>query len=182
MAIRPRFLAVALVALFLVGPPAAVGAEEETPLPTVLAAGTVVADLGSQRVVVPFSRTAFGPLFSLAPIVASLGGALEVGPLEQSHRLTLEGVDCLFGVGNGVLTAGRKIISLSQPPQVSEDGLRVPLDLIERTYGDLLGFEISWSPNAQSLVMRVRTPRELSLTVDLVHVPGITTVVLHLPG
>ena len=120
-----------------------------------------------------------GPLFALKPIVDRLGGQLEVGPLGQSHTLELGGTSFLFGPGSAALTVGHEIIDLSQPPIVAEDGLRVPLDLLEAVYTQIAAKQLSWIERDRVLVVGSGSMRRLAVAVDVVHIQGVSTVVFQ---
>ncbi len=175
---RP-LLALPTLILASVLPTVAVTAATEEPALPVLESGMIELDLGRAQVPIGYSRTAVGPLFALQPLVARLGGELELGPLGQSHRLEIDGAVFLFGPDSAALTEGEEILSLSQPPQVGAGGLHVPLDLLERTYGAGLGLEFGWQPEERRLAVIRRPPRDISVVVDVVHLQGVSTVVLQ---
>lgn len=122
-----------------------------------------------------------GPLFTLQPVVDRLGGTLEVGPLAQSHELELGGTTFLFGPGSAALTMGQEIIDLSQPPAADEDGLRVPLDLLEAIYSDIAGKRLDWNATERRLRVVTGGLRVMPVAVDVVHIQGVSTVVLQFP-
>ena len=130
----------------------------------------------------PILTTADGPLFPLGRIVDRLGGRLV--ELEGSVTLVLGGVEVIGGSGNPVMLVDREVVELSQAPrsEVSEDqGLLVPLDFLRASYGRLTDFRLRWSPEERELVALRREPRVLPVTVDVVHLQGASTVVLHFP-
>lgn len=127
----------------------------------------------------PFSRTFQGPIVALAPIVERLGGELQIGPLGQSHTLVLAGKEMVFGAESNVMTVGEEIHPMSRAPVAGEGGLQVPLDLLELTFGDLLGYEFLWYPNQTTLQVAHRPQRELAVEIDQVHSLGVTTLVLQ---
>jgi N-acetylmuramoyl-L-alanine amidase len=57
----------------------------------------------------------------------------------------------------------------------------VPLDFLQKTYGDLAGFSFDWRPGLQQLVIARRAAREIPVLLDVVHLQGMTTVVLQFP-
>jgi N-acetylmuramoyl-L-alanine amidase len=130
-----------------------------------------------------------GPLFALAPIARRLGGTF--APRGASATLTLGEVKVVVGAGNQVVLLNREIVRLSQAPQMSsaaddEDGggsgeLLVPLDFLRRTFGEVLDYEFSWNRSSNLLVAEKRRPRDLPVSVDVVHISGETTVVLQVP-
>ena len=158
---------------------AAIAAQEEELGPPLLESGLIELAVGQQRAPIGYSLTTVGPLFSLPPMVARLGGGLELGPLGQSHALKLDEAEFRFGPDSPALTRGEEIFSLSQPPRVGEGGLRVPLDLLEATYGARYGLEFTWRPENRRLTVLQRPPREVGVSVDVVRVQGVSTVVFQ---
>ena len=159
--------------------PAAIAAEEEPVGPQLLESGLADLDAGGRRAPIGYSRTIAGPLFALQPLVARLGGELELGPLGQGHTLKLDEAEFRFGPGSPALTVGEEIRGLSQPPRAGEGGLHVPLDLLETTYGARYGLEFSWQEASRRLTVVQRPPREVQVSIDIVRVRGVSTVVLQ---
>lgn len=150
--------------------------------PAIIGTGeTTVVFPGGLQGSTPYSKTGFGPLLALAPLVARLGGTLDVGPLAQSHELTLYGKTAIFGPLNRILTLDQNVISLSQPPQMGAMGLHVPVDLLEKTLGDIYGLEFRWDSISEALFITKREPRRLQAKISLVGLPGISTLVLEFP-
>jgi N-acetylmuramoyl-L-alanine amidase len=83
--------------------------------------------------------------------------------------------------GSPALTSGTEIQSLAQAPFIVEGRLLVPLELLERSYGAQLGVSFTWD-EPRGLLNVVRPPqREFPIEVGLVHLQGVTTVVLQFP-
>lgn len=142
--------------------------------------GVATFDLGPNRQYpIAYSATPLGALFSLHAVVARLGGELKLGPMNQSHELTVSGAKYIFGPGTRSLTQEQEIYPLSQPPIPAEDGLKVPLDMLETIYGEQLSYDFEWDQSALKLTVRQLPARELVVDVDLVHLQGVTTVVLQ---
>lgn len=141
--------------------------------PTVLLDGGVVP--------APVTISPSGPLFGLAALVNNLGGTLEADESGESHTLTVEGKEVVIGVGSAIVTVGDNIVSLSQPPTRGEGTILVPLDFLQKTYGDLAGFGFEWRPGLQQLVISRQAAREIPVLLDVVHLQGMTTVVLQFP-
>ncbi len=123
-----------------------------------------------------------GPLFSVREVVDRLGGELIVGPLGESHELKLGDTSFRFGRESAAITHGEEIIELSQAPQAHDDGLRVPLDLLEAVYTELDGKQFSWRASEQTLSIDSRSLGSLRVAVDVVHLQGVSTVVLQFPS
>lgn len=167
-----------LLALLLLAPLPGPAAEEEPVGPPLLRSGTASFEVAGQRFLAPYDVTAVGPLFPLQPLVARLGGELEIGPLQQRHALTVGETTAQFGPGVRTLTFGGEIVDLSQPPRAGTGGLHVPLDLLERLYGERLAYRFSWNDAASTLVVERPAPREIAVRSEIVHLQGVTTVVL----
>ena len=168
----------ALLLLLQLPLPSPAAETEEDLGPPLLRSGTAEMLLGHQRLTAPYDVTAVGPLLPLQPIVARLGGDLLTGPLKQMHSLTVEGVTALFGPGVWTLTLDEEILTLSQPPRAGVAGLHVPLDLLERIYGEQQGYDFSWDASRSTLSASRAQQRLLAVRPEVVHLQGVTTVVL----
>ncbi len=122
-----------------------------------------------------------GPMFGLSPLVEALGGKLTSDESGESITLRIADKDVVIGPGNSIITVGDGIVSLSQPPSRGEGGLQVPVDFLKKTFGDLLGYAFEWHPETSRLTIARRGNRELGVTLDVVHLQGMTTVVLQFP-
>ena len=122
-----------------------------------------------------------GPVFSLKPLVDSLGGQLSADSSGESVSLKIEGAEVVIGGGSAVITVGESIVSLSQPVTRGPGGFQVPLDFLRKTYGDLAGYSFDWRPEEARLVIARRESREIKVILDVVHLQGMTTVVLQFP-
>lgn len=128
-----------------------------------------------------FATTAAGLLVELEPVVSRLGGRLDVGPLRQSYSLAIGETLLVLVPGSPAMTSGTEILALSQPAANVDGRLLVPIELLERSYGALLGVTFTWD-DARSALSVARPPqRELPLEIGLVHLQGVTTVVLQFP-
>jgi len=130
---------------------------------------------------VPVTISPSGPMFGLTPLVDLLGGQVTSDESGESITLRIADKDVVIGPGNAIVTVGDNIVSLSQPPSRGEGGLQVPVDFLRKTYGDLLGYSFEWHPETSRLTIARRGSRELSVTLDVVHLQGMTTVVLQFP-
>ena len=139
-----------------------------------------VAVLDGQEMALPVALNPAGPAFGLSALVNNLGGTLTTGETGESTSLKLEGKEVVIGVGSAVITVGDNIVSLSQPVTRGDGGtLMVPLDFLRKTFGDVLGFSFDWRPETQRLIISRRAARELPVLLDVVHLQGMTTVVLQ---
>lgn len=129
----------------------------------------------------PVTLGANGPLFGLAPLIEELGGTLTSDESGESVTLRIGDTDVVIGIGSPIVTIGEKIVSLPQPTAPGEGGVQVPIELLQRTYGDLLGFSFDWRPETARLTISKRGAREIPVSVDVVHLQGVTTVVLQFP-
>ena len=144
-----------------------------------LPSSTATLAVGRSRSPLPVSPGLQGPLFLLQPIVDRIGGELYVGPTDESHRLVLPGTEALFGPGSGTMTVGTEVVPLTQAPVLTEAGLRVPIDVLRKSYGDLLGLEFRWSASEAELRVERRQPEVVDVELEVVHISGITTVVVQ---
>lgn len=136
--------------------------------------------LGGAEIPVPVGINPAGPVFGLSALANNLGGELAADESGESHTLTLEGKDVVIAIGSSIITVGDNIVSLSQPVVRGEGGtLMVPLDFLRKTYGDLLGYSFDWQPETARLVVARQAARELPVMLDVVHLQGMSTVVLQ---
>ncbi|HEX6861659.1 MAG TPA: N-acetylmuramoyl-L-alanine amidase [Thermoanaerobaculia bacterium] len=151
-----------------------------TPAPPVGGRASVTL-AGRGEIPVPVTLGANGPLFGLAPLAEELGGTLSSDESGESVTLRIGDTDVVIGIGSPIVTIGEKIVSLPQPTAPGEGGVQVPVELLQRTYGDLLGFSFDWRPETARLTISKRGAREIPVSVDVVHLQGVTTVVLQFP-
>ena len=156
------------------------GAEEPQPV-TLFESGLATLDIGRRQVPVGYAVSAFGPLFTLHSVVVQLGGELKLGPLYQAHELTVGETKYVFGPGSAALTVESEVYPLTQAPISAEDGLKVPLDLFETIYGEKMGYDFQWDPSSRTLTVQRQPQRDVPVTIDLVHLQGVTTAVLQFP-
>jgi N-acetylmuramoyl-L-alanine amidase len=159
-------------------PPGAATPQETVPFERPRAAGVAS---GAALTVDPAAVTDAGPLFALAPLVGRLGGELRPGEGGGGYLLVVGEGEALFGPGSDALVLGGEVRRLSQPPVAAESGLQVPLDLLRLTWGDFAGYRFTWDPAARRLTVERGAERALSVELDLVHIQGLTTVVLQFP-
>jgi N-acetylmuramoyl-L-alanine amidase len=182
---RPALLVAALLAVLALRPAAAAPptpeelAERQRQLEMAQTMGLM--EIGDARIPIGVTMLPRGPLFALHTVVERLGGELRVGPLGQSHQLDLAGTTFLFGPDSAALTVGQEIIDLSQPPVPAADGLRAPLDLLQAIYTELANRQLTWIPAERRLVVGELRSRSLPVAVDVVHLQGVSTVVLQFP-
>ena len=137
--------------------------------------------LDGRELAVPVTITPGGPLFALKPLVDGLGGQLGSDDAGESYNLKLEATEVVTGIGNAIITVGEDIVSLSQPPVRGESGPLVPLDFLRKTWGAVSGYSFDWRPEESRLIISRRESREIKVTLDVVHLQGMTTVVLQFP-
>lgn len=136
---------------------------------------------GRGEIPVPVTLGANGPLFGLAPLTEELGGTLTSDESGESLTLRIGDTDVVIGIGSPIVTIGETIVSLPQPTAPGEGGVQVPIEFLQRTYGDLLGFSFDWRPETARLTISKRGAREFPVSVNVVHIQGVTTVVLQFP-
>lgn len=138
---------------------------------------------GRQVASIGFSLRADGPRFALAPVAQVLGVELRIGPLGDAHTLIFEGQKVIVGPDSPSVvvispdgTLHEELTRLEAPPIKTAFGLEVPLDFLELTFGDELGFEFDWSFRNLQLELRRRDLRQLSGSIKLVHQHRASTV------
>jgi N-acetylmuramoyl-L-alanine amidase len=158
---------------------------ERTPPPVPPAAPAPAARpsvvLEGREIAVPVTLGPSGPMFGLTPLAEAMGGEVTSDASGESVSLKIADKEVVIGPGNAIITVGDAIASLSQPPVQGEGGLQVPLDFLRKTFGDLLGFSFEWRPETQRLTIARRGTRELPVSLDVVHLQGMTTIVLQFP-
>ena len=181
------FYRLLLAALICLGPTLVLWGQQPTPAPE-----TATADpAGSARLMfegrqvagVGFSLRNDGPRFALAPIAQVLGIEVRVGPLGDSHTVIFEDKKILLGPDDPTVVTvtadgqlREEIATLRLAPIKTARGLEVPLEFLERTFGDELGYELEWSFRNLELVLKRRELRELTGSINLVHQYRISTV------
>ena len=138
--------------------------------------------VGAAPVEIALSVTPAGPLFALAPLVERLGGSLRLGPGGEGYVLSVADKEFLLGPGSASMVCEQEIIPLSQRPWMAGGGLQVPLDLLQRTFGEEMGNGFVWNSEQRLLEVDRRGAQELPVIVDTVHVRGTTTLVLEFPA
>ncbi|MGE0638840.1 MAG: N-acetylmuramoyl-L-alanine amidase [Thermoanaerobaculia bacterium] len=182
----PYALLVAAVALLpALGPGAPVVAQESPPEdePTIQLLGKGMGTIASGDLATPLAWGLIpgGPIVELDPIVARLGGKLEIGPLRQSFSLTLGDSTFVMVPGSPAITTGTEIVPLPAAPWSVDGRFLVPLPLLERTFGATLGVAFSWNEATQQLLLTRPAVRDLPVEVTWVHLQGVTTLVLQFP-
>lgn len=187
-AVTPQALARACLALAVAG--AALAAAQQPPppdttapaAPVVVASGSgTLAGGGAPDAPLPWVETAQGTLLALPPLVGRLGGRLEVGLLGASFTLTLGDIAFVLAPGSLSLTRGTEIETLSTAPLESDGVLYVPPDFVDKSWGLAAGVTASWEAAAHRLTVSRPAARDLPVELSVVHVQGVTTVVLNLP-
>ena len=172
-----------MIFLFLLLPVlvAAQGERPQTPPAAPGPGARATVTLEGREIPVPVTITPSGPMFGLTPLVEALGGKLTRDESGEGFTLRVADKDVVLGPGNAIITVGDAILSLSQPPAPGDGGLQVPVDFLRKSYGDLLGYAFEWHPETMRLTIAQRGNREMGVTVDVVHLQGMTTVVLQFP-
>jgi len=162
----------------------AVPAPKPTPPPpaSLRASGAGVLESGGVRSGLPWVDAGRGVLVELAPLVDRLGGELVPGAFWRSAELRLEGETFVLASESAAVTQGTRIQTLSQPPVFFEGRVFVPLDLIPRTWGELLGVEARWDATGKRLLADRPRGRDVAVEASVVHLQGVTTVVLRFDG
>jgi len=135
--------------------------------------------LGQQEIPLPVMTSFSEPLFALGPIVTSLGGELQIGPLLESHNFFVRGDEIILGPTSIVMLVGEEIVRLSRNPVLTQLGLVVPREALELSYGEILGVSFSWSEDDRTLHVRRKQPRSIGVAIEVVDVRGLSTVVVE---
>ena len=133
---------------------------------------------GGELLAVPVVAGDGGPLFALAPVVERLGGRLE-RRAGDSWSLALGGQEVLFGPEISTLAIGTEIVPLAQPPRVVDDAVYVPVEFFAETWGRLTDLDVRYDAARRALRVTRRQERPLTVSTDVVHLQGVTTVVLE---
>ncbi len=160
-------------------------APEDTAAPALVAVvgtGTGRLESGGGELPLPWIETDQGVLVALEPLVAQLGGELVVGPLGASYELRLGEETFILAPGSPALTHGSELVPLSQPPALFLNLLHVPVDLIEKSWGESQGVEVRWDRGQRRLVAERPVAREHPVDISVVHLQGVSTVVLRFPS
>jgi N-acetylmuramoyl-L-alanine amidase len=156
---------------------AAAEVELDPDLPPISYVGTL--RLGQQEIPLPVMTSFSEPLFALGPIVTSLGGELQIGPLLESHNFFVRGDEIILGSTSIVMLVGGEIVRLPRNPVLTQLGLVVPREALELSYGEILGVSFSWSEDDRTLHVRRKRPRSIGVAIEVVDVRGLSTVVVE---
>ncbi len=149
--------------------------------PPIYPTGTAVMSTAGMVTTLPFTVAPAGPLLRLQPICERLGVELRIGPLGDSHTLVLDDQQVIFGPDSAVVIwrsadGAEQQQQLTQAPRRALGGLEVPLELLERTLGERLGYDFLWDSEQLELTVVRRQRRLLQAEATLVHQFGVTTV------
>jgi N-acetylmuramoyl-L-alanine amidase len=122
-----------------------------------------------------------GPLFPLAQLAPSLGAELRPGPGGVGWILAMGDVDAILAAGSRLSTVGRQIVELPQPVLGGDGGPWVPLELLQKSVGETLRWQISWTAGDRRLTAAPHRERSLAVDWNLVHLQGVSTLVLQFP-
>lgn len=154
---------------------------EPIPAPSFTATGTATFRSGSRAHEIPFAATAEGPLVALEPIAVELGGRLTATG-GQGFSLAIDDASYLFGTASAQLVSGQRIVALSQRPVIVGTAILVPIDLLEKTFGERAGWVFTWEGEGRALTAERPGVEEVEAGVEVVHLQGTTTVVLRFPA
>ena len=157
MEIKRLWSALVVVYLLITIPCQAADPAAREDLLPVYESGVANLTFGTRQVPIGYAVTPLGPVFSLHAVVANLGGELKLGPMNQSHQLTLGTTTFNFGPDSAVVTEGTEIYPINQRPRPAEDGLKVPLELLETVYGEQMSYDFQWDAAARTLTVSVRS-------------------------
>ncbi len=122
------------------------------------------------------------PRFDPLPVGRALEIEIQVGPLGDSHAVVLDQRKVVFGPDNTTLLSvptggGREQVShLPYPPVRDAAGIKVPIELLERVFGEERNVDFRWVPSPARLEMASRQGHELLGSVQVVHQYRVSTV------
>lgn len=155
------------------------------PTATQEAQGTATLTLDGQDLeAVAFVERADGTYFDPAPVARALGDTLVTSPLQDSLTVVLQNRKLIFGPGNHTLVTvpiagGRESVEqLATAPYKDSGGIKLPVSLLERIFGEEHHLDIQWSAADSRLNLIRRKGRELVGSVELVHQYRVSTVEL----
>ncbi|HEV8239088.1 MAG TPA: N-acetylmuramoyl-L-alanine amidase [Thermoanaerobaculia bacterium] len=163
------------------GEPTNEGTPTPPPAPTALTNTPATISVAGRDVAGSALIGGAGPLFALPPLAPLLGGELRLGPGGAGWVLKTGDVETVFGPGSTVATVGRTILQLPQPVVGGEAGPWVPLELLKRSFGESLHWDIAWDAASRRLVATPQQRRVVPVEWSLVHMQGLTTLVLQFP-
>jgi N-acetylmuramoyl-L-alanine amidase len=175
----PRLAALLpLLAVVLLVSPAARPAQDRERPARPPAAATRQAAPGGVEIAVQTIAVDGATLWALAPVASRLGGRLEQQP-GGSWSLAFDDGRVLFGTDSGALAIGTEVQPLSRAPQAVGGAIYVPGDFLERVYGRFGGWSLTLDAAAGRVRAAQRSGRTLAVATDVVHLQGVTTVVLQ---
>ncbi len=122
-----------------------------------------------------------GPLFALSSLAPLLGGELRQGPGGAGWVLRTGDMESVVGPGSAVATVGRTIVQLPQPVVGGEQGPWVPIELLQKSFGEALHWNFQWDSAGRRFVATPQQRKVVSVEWSLVHMQGLTTLVLQFP-
>lgn len=160
------------------------GQADDEPETQILSRGEGTIIVGPQRALLPWAESSFGPLVALAPVVAVLGGELEIGPLGEAHTLRVAGRDVVLGPLGRVVLVNGELHTLSIKPWLAPEPRRlyVPIDALTRAYSTEQGYRFEFDRMRRRLEVSRTGERRLAVAVDHVHDLGATTLVVTFSG
>jgi len=163
------------------GEPTAETRPTPPPAPTALTSTPATISVAGRDVAGAALIGSAGPLFALAPLAPLLGGELRLGPGGAGWVLRTGDVETVLGPGSAIATVGRTILQLPQPVVGGEAGPWVPLELLKKSFGDALHWDVAWDAANRRLVATPQQRRVVPIEWSLVHMQGLTTLVLQFP-
>ena len=175
---KQRYLLSLLLAATLALPAAA---QAPAASPTTAGQAKLVYD-GREVDTVAYLLRADGARFDPLPLGRALNIQIQVGPLGDSHAVVLDQKKVVFGPDNTTLLTvpaggGREqVAQLQLAPVRDAGGIKVPLELLERVFGEEKNVDIRWNAEAERLEIASRQGHELVGAVQVVHQYRVSTV------
>lgn len=128
------------------------------------------------------------PRFDPLPVGRALEIEVQVGPLGDSHAVVLDQRKVVFGPDNTTLLSvptggGREQVThLPYPPVRDAAGIKVPIELLEKVFGEERNVDFRWTPEPPRLEIASRQGHELLGSVQVVHQYRVSTVEIEFSG
>lgn len=155
---------------------------QDPPAPGPVAGQATLVYDGRELGTVAYQLRGESPRFDPLPVGRALEIEIQVGPLGDSHAVVLDQRKVVFGPDNTTLLSvptggGREQVShLPYPPVRDAGGIKVPIELLERVFGEERNVDFRWVPSPARLEMSSRQGHELLGSVLVVHQYRVSTV------
>jgi N-acetylmuramoyl-L-alanine amidase len=179
--LAPLLLTGLLLAQQELTPPDATAAPEDVQAPPPVPTTSATLEIGGETRAIAVLLAPEAARFPLPVLATALGAELGPGPGGVGWRLVAGEVETILAPGSRLTTVGRQIVELQHPVIGGDGGPWVPLELLRRTLGDAGRWELQWNEAERRLLAVAHQQRLLAVDWSLVHLQGISTLVLQFP-